>query len=169
MLKKIDEVKTPKDLAALVGVMHAAGAGPAFAFDSGQDAKDATQVIGIVSQGGLGLPERDYYVKPDEKMKEVTKKYVAHVERTLVLAGEKPADAARHAPRIYALEYDLATASMPAADLRDPQKTYHRIDRAGLIKAAPRFVWSEYFDKVGGGGVTALNVQQPEFFVASIA
>jgi putative endopeptidase len=165
VLKKIDEVKTPKDLAALVGVMHAAGAGPAFNFDSGQDAKDATQVIGIVSQGGLGLPERDYYVKPDEKMKEVTKKYVAHVERTLVLAGEKPADAARHAPRIYAIEYDLATASMPAADLRDPQKTYHRIERAGLIKAAPKFVWSEYFDKVGGGGVTALNVQQPEFFV----
>jgi putative endopeptidase len=166
MLKRIDAMKSVKDFAAIVGSMHEIGASPAFWFDSGQDAKDATAVIGIVGQGGLGMPERDFYVKPDDAMKDVAKKYLTHVEKTLILAGEKPADAPAHAARIYAIEYDLATASLPAAELRDPQKTYHRLDRKGLINAAPKFVWSEYFDKVGGPSVTALNVQVPEFFAA---
>jgi endothelin-converting enzyme/putative endopeptidase len=160
----IDKVKDAKSFATIVGDLQRQGVDVLFGFDSGNDFKDATQVIGQLDQGGIGLPERDYYLKDDAKMKEIRGKYEEHIARMFVLAGEKEADAKAHAKLVMAFETTLARASMSNVDRRDPQKVYHRIDRAGLEKGAPDFVWSLYFKAIGAPDVTAINVATPDFF-----
>jgi putative endopeptidase len=165
-LDRINKIKTIKDLAEAVGALHARDVHPLFMFVSGQDAKDATQVIGILSQGGLGLPDRDYYLKDDEITKKLRDKYEEHVGKMLELLGDKPAAAKANAATVLAVERALAEASMSKEDLRDPQKVYHRLERAGLEQAAPTFPWGAYLAKLGAPDVTAINVAQPEFVKA---
>jgi putative endopeptidase len=163
LLAKIDAIKTPKDLAAELGRLHARGVRAAFDLDAGQDFKDATQMIAILSQGGLGLPDRDYYLKDDPKMLELRKAYVAYVTELFGLAGEKPKDAEAHAGAVLAVETALARASMDKVELRDPQKVYHRVDRAGLQKAAPAFPFDAYFAELGAPSLAAINLATPGF------
>jgi endothelin-converting enzyme/putative endopeptidase len=163
---RIDKIKTGKDLALSLGALHARGVHAIFSFASGQDAKDATQVIGILSQAGLGLPDRDYYLKDDEPTKKIRAAYEEHVGKMFELLGEKPADAKAHAATVVGVERALAGASMTKEDLRDPQKIYHRIERTGLEKIAPAFPWGEYLAKIGAPDVTAINVAQPDFIKA---
>src|SRR5262249_52175334 len=134
---KIDKLKSAKDLAELVATLHTRGARAVFGFRAEQDAKDATQMIAGLVQGGLGLPEREYYRKDDEASKKLRAQYEEHVGKMFELIGEKPADAKAHAARVLVLERALAEASMTKEDLRDPQKVYHRIERQGLEKTAP--------------------------------
>jgi predicted metalloendopeptidase len=164
--KAIDKVKDAKSLAILLADFHRKGIGAFFDFDSGQDFKDATLVIGQLTQSGLGMPDRDYYLKDDPKMKALREKYEAHLGKLLVLAGEKEADARTHATAVMAMETALARLSMSTEDQRDPQKIYHRLERTGLEKKAPAFPWAAYFKAIETPDVTALNVAQPEFFRA---
>ena len=161
-LKSIDAVADAKSLAREVGALQKAGARPFFNFYSRQDAKDATQVIGAVDQGGLGLPDRDYYFKDDKKAVELRALYLDHVGKMLELVGTP--DAPAQAKKIMELETRLAKASMDRVSRRDPDKTYHRLDRKGLVAAAPKFEWSDYFAAVGAPEVQALNVSAPDFF-----
>src|SRR5262249_4660354 len=131
-LDQIAKIKTVKDFAEVVGTLHARFVRPLFHFSSGQDAKDATQVIGILSQGGLGLPDRDYYLKDDEPTKKLRAQYEEHVQKVFELFGDAPAKAKENAAVVLSVERLLAEPSMTKEDLRDPQKTYHRIERAGL-------------------------------------
>jgi endothelin-converting enzyme/putative endopeptidase len=163
-LAAIDAVADAKALAKEVGELHRAGAHPFFAFYSRQDAKDATQVIGAVDQGGLGLPDRDYYFKDDKKAAELRALYVDHVGKMLELAGEPAAQAQAEAKRVMELETRLAKASMDRVSRRDPNKTYHRLDRRGLVETAPDFDWADYFAAVGAPEVQAINVTVPDFF-----
>jgi endothelin-converting enzyme/putative endopeptidase len=168
-LKQIDAIKTPRDLAAELAHLHARGVRAAFDFDAGQDFKDATQMIGILSQGGLGLPDRDYYLQDDPKMVELRRAYTSFIAALFGLVGEKPKDAAAHAATVLEVETTLARASMDKVEMRDPQKTYHRVDRAGLQKAAPAFPFDVYFTELGAGvsnAVTAVNLAMPEFMKA---
>src|SRR5262249_18337166 len=163
-LKKIDAIKDQKSLAASVAHLQASGARAFFGFGSGQDFKDATQVIGGADQGGLGLPDRDYYLKDDARMKEIRSLYQDHVGKMLELAGARPADAAKQAKTILEIETALAKVSMDRVERRDPNKIYHRIDRAGLVKTAPHFTWAIYFTTLGAPEVQAINVMVPDFF-----
>ena len=162
VLAEIDAVADARSLAREVGALQRSGARPFFNFYSRQDAKDATQVIGGVDQGGLGLPERDYYFKDDKKAVELRALYLDHVGKMLELVGTP--DAPAQAKQIMELETRLAKASMDRVSRRDPDKTYHRLDRKGLIAVAPAFDWADYFDAVGAPEVTALNVSAPDFF-----
>ena len=163
-LAKIKAVKTPRQLATLVGEMHQTGAGPFFNFGSEQDAKDATLVIAGADQGGLGLPDRDYYLKDDAKMKAIRDAYVAHVEKMLTLAGEPAAQAKTDAADILTLETALAKASMDKVDRRDPYKVYHRLERKGLVKLAPHFDWKAYFTARQHPAIEQIDVIVPDFF-----
>ncbi len=142
-----------------------------FFFSSDQDAKDSTQVIASALQGGLGLPDRDYYFKDDAKSpeeqaksEELRKQYVAHVQKMFELLGDKPETAAAESQTVMRIEIALAKGSMTRVDMRDPQKLYHKMTAAELQTLAPNFQWSTYFTKAGLPALASLNVATPDFF-----
>ncbi len=159
----IDKIKTAKDLIPVLASLHGRGVHAGFGFDSQQDFKDATQVIAGVSQAGLGLPDRDYYLKNAEGTAKIRAAYEEHVAAMFALLGDKPEAAKAAAATVLRFEHALAVSSMAREEQRDPQKIYHRLERAGLEKAAPHFAWSEYFNALGSASVSAINVAQPEF------
>ena len=164
-LERIDAMKGPKDLAPVLAAFHGARAGGGgFGLGVSQDAKNSTQYIVQLNQGGLGLPDRDYYTKDDAKSKELRTKYTAHVARMMVLAGEDPLDAGAHADAVMLVETRLAKASMTRVEQRDPQKTYHKMPVSELVQLAPQFDWSAYFKGRGIKKLEDVNVRQPGFF-----
>ncbi|WP_257458187.1 M13 family metallopeptidase [Archangium lipolyticum] len=163
-LAKLTAVKNAKDLAQVVGTMHAQSVFPLFRFGSSTDLKDATQVIGEVDQGGLGLPDRDYYVKEDEKSKALRAAYVEHMKNIFVLLGETPEQAAKSAASVMETETALAKGSLTRVERRDPHKLYHRLERKGLKQTAPGFQWDVYFTAAGARDVQPINVSHPPFF-----
>ncbi len=163
-LRAIDQISDARGLAREVGQLHRAGARAFFGFAARQDFKDATQVIGGVDQGGLGLPDRDYYFRDDKKSQDLRALYVDHVGKMLALAGDAQAPA--HAQRIFQLETELARASLDRVARRDPNRVYHRLERRGLMTTAPHFDWNDYFATVGAPEVQAINVTVPDFLRA---
>ncbi len=137
-----------------------------FRFDSIQDFRDANQVIADADQGGLGLPDRDYYTKDDAKSVELRKQYVAHVQKMFELLGDKPETAAAEAQTVMRIETALAKGSMTRVERRDPKALDHRMTSADLQKISPDFHWSVYFGKVGMPSLESLNVTAPNFFKA---
>jgi endothelin-converting enzyme/putative endopeptidase len=162
-LSRVAAIHDKKSLLDEIAVLHGMGVGAAFNFGSEIDFKDATHMIAGLSQGGLGLPERDYYFRDDDRTKGIRAEYEAHVARTLVLLGESAKQAAADAKTVMQVETDLASASMTNTDLRDPQKVYHRLDLDGLKKLAPDLPWEGYLVKTGFPAITAINVAQPDF------
>jgi endothelin-converting enzyme/putative endopeptidase len=160
--KRLAAVKDPKSLSSTVGRLHAEGTEVLFGVGSDQDAKDSTQVIGVVAQGGLSLPDRDYYLKTDEKSAAIRKDFVAYVEKQLRAAGEPVARAAADARAILALETAMAGSHWTRVESRDPKRTYNRLELAGLKKAAPRFDWDRYLGALGASGVTTFNATTPK-------
>ena len=166
-LDRIAVVSSASALLAETARMQRAGARALFSFAAGPDAKHSTEVIGEAGQGGLGLPDRDYYTKTDSASERLRQQYVTHVARMLELAGTGRADDARvAAQRILALESALAGASMTRVQQRDPNAVYHKMTVAELGAISPGIAWGEYFGAVGAPPVTALNVRQPDFFKA---
>jgi putative endopeptidase len=137
-----------------------------FNFRSDQDFKDSTQVIAEADQGGLGLPDRDYYLKTDAKSVELRQAYAAHLQKMFELLGDKPAAAAAEAQTVIRIETALAKGSLTRVERRDPQKLYHKMTAQQLSALSPSFQWKIYFAKVGLPAVEALNVETPEFFKA---
>jgi predicted metalloendopeptidase len=165
-LTQIAAVQTLADLQAETARLHNRGVGVLFRFNSTQDAKDSTQEIGAAFQGGLGLPEREYYLKQDEKSAKLRDAYVKHVANMFVLVGD-PGDASgAEAATVMKIETALATASMKNTDLRDPAKTYHKMTLADLKALTPNFSWDAYFKMVGHPELKMINVGQPDFFKA---
>ncbi len=165
--KRVDAVRNPKSLAAVLGKLHADSLSGVFGITSTQDAKDSTLVVGYVHQYGvLSLPDRDYYTKQDEKSVAIRKDFLAHVERQLAAAGVPARQAAADAKTVLALETTLAEAHWTRVEMRDPTKLYNRLDLAGLKKAAPRFDWDGYLAAVGLKGVTAFDVTTPKAVAA---
>jgi putative endopeptidase len=140
------------------------GGGTLFTVRSNQDFKDSTQVIAEVDQGGLGLPDRDYYTKDDPKSDELRKAYVAHVAKIFELIGDSPADAATEAATVMRIETVLAKSQMTRVERRDPPRLYHKMSAEDLHKLVPAFAWSVYFRKIGARALESLNVVTPDYF-----
>jgi putative endopeptidase len=162
-LERIQSTSDAKSLVQEIAHLHTMGVGAAFGFDSEIDMKDAGRMIAGVSQGGLGLPERDYYFRDDPRTKDIRAAYEKHVARTLELVGDKPMQAATEAKIVMKMETDLAGASMTNVDLRDPQKIYHLLNLDGLKNLAPDVTWDGYLAAIGFPSITAINVAELEF------
>ena len=163
-LARIAEIKNVADLQAEAARLQERGANALFRFGSNQDAKDSSQVIGSAFQGGLGLPEREYYLKDDEKSKQLRDSYVKHVAKMFELLGDPVDKTAAEAATVLKIETTLAGASMKNTDIRDPNKTYHKMMLAELKTLTPNFSWDAYFKSVGHPELKEINVGQPEFF-----
>jgi endothelin-converting enzyme/putative endopeptidase len=135
-----------------------------FRFESTQDPHAADQVIANADQGGLGLPDRDYYLKDDAKSVELRKQYLAHVQKMFELLGDKPETAAANAQIVMHIETELAKGSMTRVERRDPKALDHKMTSAEFEKIAPAFQWQAYFAKVGMPSLASLNVSAPGFF-----
>ncbi|MGA9119466.1 MAG: M13 family metallopeptidase [Bacteroidota bacterium] len=166
LMAKIDAMQSPSDLASTLGYLHAHGYGGLFNFYVGQDPKISTDVIAQIAQGGLGLPDRDYYTKEDDHSKTIRDEYVKHVAKMFELSGVGADQAAADAKTILDIETDLAKASMTRVERRDPQATYHKMEMGGLSDQAPAFKWAAYFSAIGKEEPGNLNVEQPKFLAA---
>jgi putative endopeptidase len=165
-MASIAAIKNEADLQAEAAKLHKEGVGVLFGFRANQDAKDSTQVVGAAWQGGLGLPEREYYLKQDDKSKQLRDAYVKHVAKMFALLGDSADVAATEATTVLGIETSLANASMKNTDLRDPNKTYHRMKMAELKEMTPDFSWESYFNALGHPELKEINVGQPDFFKA---
>ena len=165
--KRIDAMKDRKDVLKEIGHLHAMGVYAFFIFISGQDDKNSTMVIAQAYQGGLGMPDRDYYTKEDDASKKLRDQYVEHVTKMLTLAGEPAAQASEHAKKVMALETSLAKPARTRVELRDPQKNYNKMKQAELQALMPDFNWADYFKEIKLTPPGDINVGQPDFFKAA--
>src|SRR5437870_4186312 len=165
--QKIDAMKDRQDALKQIAQLHSIGINPFFNFGSGQDAKDSTHDIAQAVQGGLGMPDRDYYTKQDADMKQKREKYVAHLTKMLTLLGQQADKAADDAKKIMALETKLAETSRTRVELRDPIKNYNKMGVRQLQDLTPDWNWSDYFKTIDLVAPGDINVSQPEFFKAA--
>ncbi|MFB3924018.1 MAG: M13 family metallopeptidase [Terriglobia bacterium] len=163
-LARIDKVSDLKSLQAEIARLQSVGVRAFFIVDSTQDFKNSTQVIGEIDQSGLGLPDRDYYTKDDDKSKQTRDEYVKHVQKMFELMGEDSAKASAHANTVMDIETSLAKASMTKVQRRDPNAVYHRMAVSELKKLAPTYDWDGYFATQGLAGKGEINVATPDFF-----
>jgi putative endopeptidase len=161
-LNRIAAIRTKAEIADVAAAMI--NDNVLFRFGSVQDYRDANQVIADADQGGLGLPDRDYYTKDDAKSEELRKAYVAHVRKMFELLGEKPDAAAAAAETVMRIETALAKGSMTRVERRDPKSLDHKMSSAEFLKISPDFPWQNYFAKVGLPSLASLNVSAPAFF-----
>jgi putative endopeptidase len=162
LLDQIQQLRFKRDIANVIAVMVPGDS--LFRFRSDQDYKDSTQVIAEADQGGLGLPDRDYYLKTDAKSVELRKAYVAHLQKIFELLGDKSSTSATEAQTVMRIETALAKGSLTRVERRDPRKLYHKMTIEQLVALSPSFQWKTYFTKVGLPSLEALNVETPEFF-----
>jgi len=167
-LDLIAGMKSKKDLPTVLATLqlNSGDDGLFFSFGSAQDYADSSRVIAFASQGGLGLPDRDYYLKTDAKSKELRDKYVAHVARMFRLMGDSEDDANAHAATVMAMETALAKGSMTLVEQRDPRHLNHPANERRLQSLTPSFDWKTYLAGLGLAGNDRYNVSQPRFFQA---
>ncbi len=163
-LSAIDAMKDGKDLDAEIARMHRQNIGAIFELGSSPDFKDSTQEIADISQGGLGMPDRDYYTRDDDRSKKLRAEYVLHVAKILELAGDAPEKAAAEAKTVMDIETALAKASRNNVELRDPEKNYNKMTLADMKTLTPDWPWEPYFQAVGTPPLTSANIGQPDFF-----
>ena len=163
-LDRIDRVRTRAQLRDEIARLHGEGAPILFGFGSQQDALDSRRVIFAVTQGGLGLPDRDYYFKTDSATQAIRSAYEEHVAGMLRLLGAPAARAQAQAAQVVALEAVLATPSLNRLQLRDPKTQYHMMPVAEADRLTPSFSWHGYLRGLGAVAVDSFNVSHPEFF-----
>jgi endothelin-converting enzyme/putative endopeptidase len=162
--KAIAALKSKDDLPPEIVRLHRQGNDVLFNFDSGSDFKNASQIIAQADQGGMGMPDRDYYFKDDPKSIELRKKYVEHVTKIFVLLGDSQPTAQAEAKVVMDIETGLAKGALDQTTRRDPQKIYHKLTNQDLAAMSPVFNWNVYFEGVGSPRFDSLNVVEPEFF-----
>jgi len=163
-LEAIAQVKSIRELADLVAREHLNGTSTLFGFGSNQDFEDSTRVIGFATAGGLGLPDRDYYLKDDPNMREIRKKYVAHVASMFGLLGDDAKTADAQAQTVTTMETALAKASLTQVEKRDPYKLFHKMTLPQFQAMTPLFRWDRYLATVGAPSFTTTNVTEPGFY-----
>ncbi len=162
-LDQIEAFKTPADVQKMLIRQHASGNYPLFYLYSDADKKNSEMVIANTYQGGLGLPDPDYYLSEEARSKEIRGSYLKHIARMFVLAGSQPEQAAKDADIVMNIETLLAKISSSRVDLRDPVANYNKTDLTGLQKMAPGIDWKAYFEGINLNATSDINVGQPKF------
>ncbi len=165
-LKRILGIENQSELLDEVARLHERQVGVFFNFYSSPDPKNARMVIANVDQGGLGLPERDFYLRTDPKSEEIRKKYVQHIGKIFELIGVPAAEAQKKAATVMSIETDLAKASLDVTTRRDPQKLVHEMSKTELDALSPRFNFAQFFARLNSPEFSNLNVSVPEFVKA---
>lgn len=165
----IAKIASLADLAAVVADSHRTMVvlGPIlFSLRAEQDAKDATETIAGIDQSGLGLPDRDYYLKADERSVALRTKYAEHMARVFQLLGDTPPVASANAQTVLRIETGLAAGQMSRVERRNPDATYHRLPRMKLKEMTPSWPWDAYFTQMGIPQIADLNIAAPGYFTA---
>ncbi len=163
---RIDALKDKAQLPSLLAHLHSEGIGGFFSFYSAPDFKNAKEVIAQADQGGLSLPDRDYYLKDDPKSVELRKAYVQHVTNMFKLLGDAPDKAAAEADAVMKIETALAKGAMDRVERRDPEKIYHKLSTKEWQALAPSFDWVGFTRDVKAPQFSSLNVADPDFYKA---
>jgi putative endopeptidase len=165
-LARIAALRNRAQVEAEVARLHSQGVPVLFGFSAQQDAKNSTSVIAGIGQGGLSLPDRDYYLNPDKRYVDIRANYADHVTRMFQLLGDNASQAAANAQRVIAIETALARPARTRVQLRDPNANYNRKTVAELQQLAPGFNWPSFFTAEGRGDIATINVQNPVFLQA---
>jgi len=165
-LTMLESLRNPDDLGVVLAHLHEIGVVAFFRFGAETDLNDATMQMAYVDQGGLSLPDRDFYLNDDERSRDIRAKYEAHVAHMFELAGEESGDTASHAKAVIALETTLARASLDRVSRREPSNRQHRMTLNDLQTMTPRFDWKKYVGAAGAPKFQALNVAAPPYFRA---
>jgi len=163
-LRKIQNIKTKDDLLACVAELHLIGINVAWGCSVDQDMKDSDAHILYLGQGGLGMPNRDYYLNDDAESLRVRNEYRPHIARMLQLSGMEKLIAHKAAETVYRIEHRLAKASMPKEDVHEVEKIYNKMALSQLVKIVPEIDWKKYFARVGTHTPRILVICQPDFF-----
>jgi putative endopeptidase len=164
ILAKIDGISSKNDMQNMITYLHSYGIAPLFSLFAEADSKNSSMVIAWLFQGGIGMPDRDYYVEEDERSVELRKAYLEYIQTIFTLYGTSSADAQRNANKIMKFETRLARASMTRLEMRDPNAIYHKISRTDLSQRYPAFNWDAYFTGLQEAETGDLNLAQPVFF-----
>ncbi len=163
-LAVINKMKSARDLPATLAHLHLEGVPAIFNFGAGQDFKKSDSVIAVTGQGGLSLPDRDFYLKDDAKSKSTLNAYVAHLINMFQLLGDPPSKAMSEAQTVMKIETQLAQVSLDRVSRRDASKQYHKMSPADLKNVMANFDWATYFKKIDAPTFTEINVAHPDFF-----
>jgi len=162
----IAAINDRNSLQAEIARLQREGAGVVFRFGAGQDIKDSSRIIAFANQGGLGMPDRDYYFREDEKSKQLRSDYLQHVTKMLVLAGDPADKAAVEANTVMTIETALAKASRTRVELRDPERNYNLLPLSEIKTLTPDWSWEDYLHAIGAPPLEQINIRQPDFFKA---
>ncbi|HXK12833.1 MAG TPA: M13 family metallopeptidase [Vicinamibacteria bacterium] len=168
-LARVGAISSKKAFFRLLGEHEAEGLPAVFRFGSAPDMHDSRRTVANVGQGGLGLPDRDDYLKDDAKSKEKRERYTEHVARLLEMAGATSHDARRDAETVLRVETGLARAHLTRVEMRDPKNRDNPMSVEELAALAPAFEWSEYLPATGAPAFTRLNVSSRKFFAETSA
>ena len=162
-MDSINAMKDKSEVPAVLGSLHRAGVNAFFGFGAEPDFKDSKVDIATAEQGGLSLPDRDYYFKTDQKSVELREQLEKHIAKMFELYGEPAAKAAAEAKSLMKVETDLAKVSLDRTEQRDPTKIYHKMTTAELQRLSPAFSWNQYFTTIQSPSFDSLNVAMPDF------
>ena len=165
-LARLDAITSRQDVTRALARGHHHGWDPVFNFGGTPDYKHSTMIIAAASQGGLGLPDRDYYVRDDSTARNLRTAYLEYMSRTLGLLGDAPAVADSEAHQILTLETALARASLTRVERRDPNANYHKLALAAADSLTPNLAWPAFLRDAGAPATGAINIGQPRFFQA---
>jgi putative endopeptidase len=165
-LSRIAAIGNRAQVEAEVARLHSMGLPALLSLGAVQDAKNSTQVIAGVRQGGLSLPDRDYYLNPDKRYADIRANYTDHIGRMFQLLGEGQPQATADAQKVLAIETALAKPAKSRVELRDPNANYHKMTAAELAQLAPGFNWPNFFAGEGRSDIATINVQNPVFMHA---
>ncbi len=162
--KEIDSIKDANSLQKIIADLQKQGFSPVFAFYADSDQKNSSMNIVNIRQGGLSLPNRDFYTKTDDKSKEIREKFIAHITNMFALLGENAEKSKADADTVMKVEMRLALASKTPVDLRDPVENYHKMKLSEINAITPNFKWDAFGKSLGVPVYTEINVGQPDFF-----
>ena len=162
--ERIDNITNINDVLNVTAYLHTHNIHPLFNIYADADSKNSEMVIAQLSQGGLGMPDRDYYTDNDERSENLRSKYLEHLKSNFMLMGNDDETSAYVAKTIMDIETKLAKSSMTRLERRDPFKTYNKHTVSKLQELSPKINWTEYFSNIGLSNLNYLNVNQPDFF-----
>ena len=163
-LTRINSIETTNEVLGMLSELHSIRLSPLFGVYAGQDRKNTTQIVLNLGQGGLGLPDRDYYVSDDKRSQEICAEYRKHLANTFMLIGVPEADAQNKANSVFELETRLAKVSYTRLERRDPNRTYNKLSFEEIQSLSPSIQWEQYFTGIGVDKPAEVIIDNPGFF-----